>query len=345
MQNYEIEFESEIMRGLSEKFQLDTEQLYIYLYLRYAILHSKKMDHFLESFTKFALEELCVFGNEIKFFPKAINKEDTVHDEIDDECVVFKQFGYENAIWNVNESITWPIRQYVNSNLQTHNTHAETCWNDIERYVQKMRRTYSKSQARVSLDQYYGLKKLNELFHVPATPIVPKMNCFVQNDLITTEELLKRYEQAHVFHSDDVQNLTESELQRYLSRNLYLLEDGLTLLGVEYPISDHGFLDIFAQDRDGKYVIVELKVKEDDKRVLWQAVYYKNELSKRLQEQDFCMGKKKTDHGNDIRVCIVAPDFPDYILDPLRTVTNAECYRYTVVTHKNKIEKLKISKI
>jgi hypothetical protein len=57
----------------------------------------------------------------------------------------------------------------------------------------------------------------------------------------------------------------ERDLRNYLVRNLGLIEPGLRLydeqgiIGVEFPVGGR-FIDILAVDKDGRYVIIELKV-------------------------------------------------------------------------------------
>ena len=51
---------------------------------------------------------------------------------------------------------------------------------------------------------------------------------------------------------------SESQMQQALAQAPELIEEGLTLLDMELPI-DVGGIDLFARDRDGRLVVVELK--------------------------------------------------------------------------------------
>jgi len=71
----------------------------------------------------------------------------------------------------------------------------------------------------------------------------------------------------------------ERDLRNYLVKNLGLIESGLRLYdeegitGVEFPVGGR-FIDILAVDKDGRYVVVELKVSRGYDRVVGQLLRY-----------------------------------------------------------------------
>ncbi len=71
----------------------------------------------------------------------------------------------------------------------------------------------------------------------------------------------------------------ERDLRNYLVKNLALIESGLRLYdeegitGVEFPVGGR-FIDILAIDKDGCYVVVELKVSRGYDRVVGQLLRY-----------------------------------------------------------------------
>jgi hypothetical protein len=71
----------------------------------------------------------------------------------------------------------------------------------------------------------------------------------------------------------------ERDLRNYLVRNLGLIESGLRLYdeeginGVEFPVGGR-FINILAVDKDGRYVVVELKVSRGYDRVVGQLLRY-----------------------------------------------------------------------
>lgn len=71
----------------------------------------------------------------------------------------------------------------------------------------------------------------------------------------------------------------ERDLRNYLVKNLGLIEPGLKLYdeegitGVEFPVGGR-FIDILAVDKDGRYVVFELKVSRGHDRVIGQILRY-----------------------------------------------------------------------
>jgi Endonuclease NucS len=71
----------------------------------------------------------------------------------------------------------------------------------------------------------------------------------------------------------------EAHLRDFLAKNLDRIEPGLRLHsspenpGVEYQI-DGGLIDLLAVDRNGKYVVIELKLSEGRNKALGQLLYY-----------------------------------------------------------------------
>src|SRR6185436_11282047 len=82
----------------------------------------------------------------------------------------------------------------------------------------------------------------------------------------------------------------EKDLQRYLSDNLHLIEQGLTLFqdeditGFEYPAGGGRRIDILAKDQSGSFVVLELKVEKGYDRVVGQLLRYVNWVRKELAE-------------------------------------------------------------
>jgi hypothetical protein len=71
----------------------------------------------------------------------------------------------------------------------------------------------------------------------------------------------------------------EAHLRDFLARNLDRIEPGLRLYtsgdrtGIEFPV-DGGRIDLFALDRVGKFVVIELKLSQGRNKTLGQLLYY-----------------------------------------------------------------------
>lgn len=81
----------------------------------------------------------------------------------------------------------------------------------------------------------------------------------------------------------------EADLQNYLAKNLQLIEAGLKPAGkddeaLEYDAGNKRRIDILAIDKDGGYVVIELKVDRGYDQVLGQLSRYMGWIRKRVAE-------------------------------------------------------------
>ncbi|NOS97730.1 MAG: DUF1016 family protein [Methylotenera sp.] len=83
----------------------------------------------------------------------------------------------------------------------------------------------------------------------------------------------------------------EHDLRDYLARNLHIIEPSLKLYsdqgitGVEFPVGGR-YIDILAVDKDGGYVVIELKVSKGYDRVIGQLLRYVSWIKKNQAEQN-----------------------------------------------------------
>ncbi len=91
------------------------------------------------------------------------------------------------------------------------------------------------------------------------------------------------------YNHEETKFAYEQDLQKYLVKNLGIIEKGLKLYqgeegneGIEYVIDDNKRIDILAIDKNNVPVVIELKVSRGHERVIGQSLYYKNKIKKQF---------------------------------------------------------------
>ncbi len=116
----------------------------------------------------------------------------------------------------------------------------------------------------------------------------------------------------------------EKDLQNFLARNLYLIEPGLSLYleeeitGIEFPVGNR-FIDILAVDKDGNYVVVELKVSRGYDRAVGQILRYMAWIR-----------QYQAGEGIKVRGIIIARDISEDLLLACSAIDNVELYEYSL---------------
>jgi endonuclease len=114
----------------------------------------------------------------------------------------------------------------------------------------------------------------------------------------------------------------EHDLRDYLARNLGLIEPGLRLYdeegitGIEFPAGGR-FIDILAVDRDGGYVVVELKVSKGYDRVIGQLLRYMGWIE-----------KNQADAGQRVRGVVVAKDITEDLRLACARIPDVRLFEY-----------------
>lgn len=83
----------------------------------------------------------------------------------------------------------------------------------------------------------------------------------------------------------------EKELELELIENLNVIEEGLTLINNQYPVED-GYIDILARDIKGILCIIELKVVDNDSKIVEQCVYYPSQFDEKVRMITIAPGYK-----------------------------------------------------
>jgi len=146
-----------------------------------------------------------------------------------------------------------------------------------------------------------------------------------------SEEILPNKEEAEKENGNEF--AYEKDLQNFLSKNLSLIEPGLTLYmeeeisGIEFPVGNR-FIDILAIDSNNNYVVIELKVSRGYDRVVGQILRYMAWIRKNHADED-----------QKVRGIIIAREISDDLLLACSETKSIELYEYSLSVLLNRIEK------
>ena len=187
---------------------------------------------------------------------------------------------------------------------------------------------------------YYALTFLNKYFnikHLEESNIDKNNNIsFIQVvPSLKIEDRCSRYIDTMEDYSDSIK-ISEDTLEKYIYKNLDLIEEGLIPIKRQYSIRD-GRLDILAKDKNGVFTIIELKI-ENDTNLIFQCIYYSNQL-------------KLDKNVSNTRVITISPEYEYSLLNTLKHISNdynIESY-ISMIKSKgmkgDKIDSLKLVKV
>lgn len=131
--------------------------------------------------------------------------------------------------------------------------------------------------------------------------------------------------------------LLEKDLQRYLAENLGCIEPGLKLYededlrGIEYEAGGGRRIDILAVDRNGAFVVIELKVSRGYDRVIGQLLRYMNWVRRDL-----------ADPGQKVRGIIVCRSMSEDLRLACSSIQDVELYEYKLSVAVTKVPSLQL---
>jgi len=123
----------------------------------------------------------------------------------------------------------------------------------------------------------------------------------------------------------------ESDLRDFLSRNLKIIEPGLSLYqdeeisGVEFPVGGR-FIDILAIDKNKNYVVIELKVSKGYDRVIGQLLRYMAWIE-----------KNQADFNQKVRGIIIAREISNDLHLATTKIPDVELFEYDLNVSLRKV--------
>lgn len=141
--------------------------------------------------------------------------------------------------------------------------------------------------------------------------------------LDNNEELETSYEETKFAY--------EQDLQKYLAKNLTVIEQGLILYegeegneGYEFILDDNKRIDILAKDKEDTFVVIELKVSRGHEKVIGQSLYYRNKIKKR-----FSVSK--------VRIIIISREITEELKIATEELPDVELFNYELSVKLRKI--------
>lgn len=320
--NYENELSSILRSNLMDMYSISSEGYFApYFYLRlmmdFDICSGKDIEE--RDMASFVIKELNLPFRDKKMIYK-------------DECIS-SYTETQNSIMNIMAD--WKFRDFMHDcfysgrgNVRM-DEYLTLTFSDIRKQTEpKVRRNgkiEEKSQMIAQLNQYFNVKRKSPPMLVGVS--YPKEHNFFQR---TVEEIHLAHIHALSINKEIDGFLPERELETYLIKNLSLIEDGLLYIDSQKKIKE-GRIDILAKDKLGTYVVIELKT-EIDKDVIWQSIYYPQQMKKELKTKK-------------IRMIVIMPKCPDHILEPLKLVGDTEIFTFRATTSLSQIIDLHLQKI
>lgn len=131
--------------------------------------------------------------------------------------------------------------------------------------------------------------------------------------------------------------LLERDLQRYLAENLECIETGLRLYeddgirGIEFEAGNGRRIDILAIDRNGAFVVLELKVSKGYDRVVGQLLRYVNWVRQNLAEP-----------GQRVRGMIICRTMSEDLRLACASIRDVELFEYQLSVAVTKVPTLEM---
>lgn len=321
--NYESEIQELFIEMLKKQYGIDDDTvLYHYLRLRCCVFECGRKvakENELRTLMMFVLSELNLPMGDFQYKGEWIKV----------------GYGTENSLRNVIES--WMFEnsiRYVNDGMGNRlsvDQYIEKERSKLCRFATNKAKPYKQSKDYEWHWKYFALKHLNTAYNLSPTPAkrIDYISYPEHHEMWkrTLEEECEAFIHASGFQRHDTKTITEQDVEDYLYRRLHLIEEGLTYVSRQVVIPD-GRVDILARDKNGIYVIIELKV-QDDKELIWQSIYYPMKI-------------KEMFNVSSVRMITLTPSYSNSLLLPLTQLGYVEMCTFSVKVHMGKIEDMHV---
>lgn len=126
----------------------------------------------------------------------------------------------------------------------------------------------------------------------------------------STKNLYKELLDEELHNEDDSELDTyETRIETEIINNIHRIEDGMRYIDRQYDI-DGGVIDIVARDKNDKLCLIEVKIIDNNVKLIWQASYYQSQFEE------------------PIRMITIAPSYTDRLYSALVNVKNTEIMYY-----------------
>jgi len=312
---YESEIEEEIIKALKTLYNLKNESALLnYTYIRFKLFHKEEP---IEKIHTFIIEELSLKVEDGKFSYK-----DYLFETYNLSILFSNVYKIiKDGIEIVNgKPIKWPI--YIRNISEV-----------IEKEALKSTKNYKHYIYFEDLYVYFKLKALNEIFGAEKQSDYIELKKFEQTQLydkpILFESRCQRYLEDIAYATNHLLNYKEKDVENILIRQLDSIEKGLIFVGKQVPIKD-GFIDILAKDKNDQYVVIEIKIK-DDERLIWQCIYYPLQL-------------KLEKNIEKVRTIVIAPSYSYKLKKALGYIGNCELFTFKPIVEKGVLKTIKLHK-
>ncbi len=146
------------------------------------------------------------------------------------------------------------------------------------------------------------------------------------------EGIISDEEESDEISGDESEFAYEKDLQKYLVRNLSIIEKGLKLYqadGIDgeefYVPGTSRRIDILAIDKQDNYVVIELKVSRGYEKVVGQTLFYQSSIKTIFKQ-------------NKVRAIIIAREITSELKTATNFLSDFELFEYELSLTLNKIK-------